>query len=203
MLALGTRGEDHDVPVGNPVYVPLVYVHGVGEIQVAELAGDLDVADHGPPRDPHQTPVLFGRLDDLAYAVDVRGEGGDDDAPRGRLEDLVEGLPDDPFGRHVAGPLGVGGVAEVGENALLSQRSVTGQVHRRAFDGGQVDLVVPGEDDYPRVGAKRHGDRVRYGVVDVYELEAEAAERGRTPGLHLPEIGPPDAELGELGAHEL
>ena len=40
---------------------------------------------------------------------------------------------DDPLGGHVAGPLGVGRVAEVGEHALLAQLGQSPEVHRLAL----------------------------------------------------------------------
>ena len=65
--------------------------------------------------------VQVGDLDGLLHAVDVRGEAGDDDAPLGLGEDLVEGLADDALGGGGARRLGVGGVGEQGEHALLPE----------------------------------------------------------------------------------
>jgi hypothetical protein len=145
--------------------------------------------------------VPLGRLDDLAHAVYVRGEGGDDDPAISSLEDPVEGLGHHALARHVALPLGVGRVAEVGEHALVSQRCVAREVHRLSLDGGEVYLVIAREDDQTGVGAERQGDRIGDGVVDVYQLDDEAADVYGVARLGLPEVGVFDAELGQLGTH--
>src|SRR5215207_1984450 len=86
------------------------------------ITRDLDVADHRATRDADEALVLLCGLHHLLNAVDVRGEGGDDDPTLRLFEDLVEGVADDALGGYVAGPLAVGRVAEIGEHALFPQR---------------------------------------------------------------------------------
>src|SRR5215210_738972 len=70
------------------------------------------------------------------------------------------------------------------------------------LDGGQVYLVVPGEDDEAGVGADGDGDGVRDGVVDLDELKPEAGELDLLAGLQLAEVRVLDAELLQLAPHE-
>src|SRR4028118_1234783 len=164
-LALGAGHEDGDVRVRDPTHVPRLDHHLPREVQVAELAGYTDVADHRASGDADKPVVLFGGLDDLADAVDVGGEGGHDDPARRPLENLLEGLLHHPLGRHVARPLGVGRVAEVREHALVAELGEAPEGHRLALDRREIRLVVAGEDDHPRRGAYGDGHRVRDGVV--------------------------------------
>jgi hypothetical protein len=113
-LALRARGEDGYVPIRDPAYLALVHQHRVGQVEVAQVACDLDVPDHRAARHADQPVVHLGGLDDLLDPVDVRGEGGDYYPAFGLLEDLVEGVADHALGGHVAGPLAVRRVAEVG-----------------------------------------------------------------------------------------
>src|SRR5215210_2058575 len=201
-LALRARRKYDDIRVGDPVDVPLVDHHLLGQVEVAELACDLDVADHGAARDPHEPVVFLGRLDNLTDPVDVRGEGGHDDTALGRLEDLVQRIPHDPLRWHVAGPLRVGRVAEVSEHAVLAELGEPAEVHGRALYRGQVDLVVAGEDDQPRAGADGYCDGAGNGVVYLYKLEAEAAEVLPVAGFDLAQVPLLDPELLQFAAHE-
>src|ERR687886_760143 len=117
-LALGAGGEDGDVAVGDPVYIPLVHEHRLGQIEVAQVARDVDVADHGAAREANEPVVVLRRLDYLGDPVYMRGEGCDYDPAFRPLEDLVEGFPYQAFGGHVSGPFAVGGIPEVCEHAL-------------------------------------------------------------------------------------
>ena len=71
--------------------------------------------------DGEPAAVQVGDLDGLLHAVDVRGEAGDDHASLGLGEDLVERLADEALGGRGAGRLGVGGVGEQRQHALLPE----------------------------------------------------------------------------------
>ena len=122
-LALAAGGEDEDLL--GPVVVDLGELdhRPVRHLEDAEVAGDVDVLDHRAAGDGELAAVQVGDLDGLLHAVDVRGEAGDDDAALGLGEDLVERLADDGLGRRGALVLGVGGVAEQRQHALLAQRA--------------------------------------------------------------------------------
>ncbi len=201
-LTLRAGHDDGEVRVRDLADVLLIDEHRGWEVQVAELPRYVDVAHHGAARHGDEPIVPLGRLDDLAHAVDVAREGGDDDAPLRLLEDALEGRLDGLLARDVAGPLGVGRVAEESEDALVPQSRQAREIHRLALDGRQVDLVVAAEYYEPRVGAKRDRDRVRDGVVDVDKLQAEAAEPLLVACLNLPEVAPFYPELLELAPDE-
>src|SRR5215217_6273461 len=201
-FALGACRQDDDVRVGDLVHVALVDEHLLGQVQVAQFARDLDVPDHGSTRNPDETVVFLGSFHDLADAVDVRSERGNDDSALRPLEYLVEGVADDPLGGHVAGPLGVGRVAEVREHTFLAQLGEAAEVHRRALYRRQVDLVVAGEQDQTGVSTDSYGDGAGYRVVDLYKFQAEATEVLLIARLDLAQVALLDSELLQLAAHE-
>ena len=115
--------------------------------------------------------AVHHRLD----AVHVAGEHGDDDPTVRPLEQLVEGGCHFLFRHGVARALGVGGIAQQGQHALLPQLGQAAQVDGRAVHGGVVHLEIAGVDDGAHRGFDRQGACPRDGVVHVDELHGEAA----------------------------
>ncbi len=141
-------------------------------------------------------------LDHLGNPMDMRGEGCHDDPSFSLRENLLERVAYYPLGGDVTGSFAVGRITEIGENSFLTERGETPEVHRGAFYGREVYLVVAGEDDQTRVRADGYSDGSRNGVVDLDELKAEASELGLATGLYLVEFGVLYAELLELALHE-
>ena len=57
-----------------------VHQHALGDLHIAQLRGDLHDVLHAAAGDGHLPPAGGGSVHDLLDAVDVGGEGGDDDA---------------------------------------------------------------------------------------------------------------------------
>ena len=92
-----------------------------GHVQVAELGGDGHVADHGAAHEGDVAAVVGGGVEHLLDAVDVRGEGGHDDALAGLAEEPVQGGADFLLRGGEAGDVGVGGVGHEQVHAFLAQ----------------------------------------------------------------------------------
>src|SRR5256885_1311970 len=92
-LTLAPAGED-DEPLVRLLVDVLDLDHDVARhLDIAELLGDREVVDHGAADDGDLALVAGRRVERLLDAVDVGGEGRDDD-PAGTLaEQLLEGLP--------------------------------------------------------------------------------------------------------------
>src|SRR5215212_1367920 len=191
-----------DVRVGDLVDIPLLDEHRGREIQVAELTRDLDVAYHGASGHAHEPVVPLRRLDHLADAMDVGGEGRDDDPAPRLVEDVLEGRLYGLLGGHVARSLGVGRVAKVGEYPLLAKLGQPTQVYRLALDGRQVDLKVARKQDQAGVGTDCYGHGVGDRVVDVDKLEAIATQVLPVASLYLAQVALLDPELLQLAAYE-
>ena len=115
--------------------------------------------------------AVHHRLD----AVHVAGEHGDDHPAVRLLEQLVEGGCHLLFGHGVARALGVGGIAQQRQHALLPQLGQPAQVDGRAVHGGVVHLEVAGVNDGAHRGFDRQGAGPRDGVVHVDEFHGKAA----------------------------
>ena len=127
-------------------------------------------------RDGELAPVQVGDLDGLLHAMDVRGEAGEDHASLGLGEDLVEGLADDALGGGGARLLGVRGVGEQGEHALLAELSEGVHVGDAAVDRRVVELVVAGEDDRAAGCVDHDRQGVGHAVADGDERDVERAQ---------------------------
>ena len=174
------------------------------------LRGDAHVAHHGAPHQGHAPPVIGGGVEHLLDAVDVAGEGGDDDLLVGLGEDAVEHGPDLVLVADHAGDLGVGGVDAEQVDALVGEAGEGAQVRDAPVDGQGVHLEVAGGQDAAGRGAHEDGHGVGDGVVDGHELQVEGAvghalvlvdDVEHRADAVLLELGVDEGE-GEVGAHQ-
>ena len=80
------------------------------------------------------------------------------------------------LGLGVAGALGVGGIRQQGQHALLAQLGKAAQVDHGALGRGHVNFKVAGVDNGPRRAVDGQGHGVGDGVVHVDELHVHAAQ---------------------------
>src|SRR3954447_21481924 len=153
--------------------------------QVAEVTGDAHVADHRATDERDLALVRLGRVEHLLDTVHVRREAGDDDAPLGLTEDVVEHRPDLALGRDEAGNLGVGGVAHQQVDALRAEPRPSAEVGDASVERQLVHLEVARVQHDAGGGADRDAERVGDGVVDGEEL---AAERPQLLGATLADL---------------
>ena len=170
-------------------------------MQEAELGGDPHVADHGAADEGDLAPGLLSRVEDLLDPVDVAAEAGDDDAPFGMPEDLVDGRRDLELRGGEAGHVGVRRVGEEQVDTLLPQPGEGTQIGDPTIERQLVHLEVTGVEQGPGLGAHEHRERVRNGVVHRHELEVEGADPLALP-LRDGQGERPDAVLLELGLDE-
>ena len=148
--------------------------------------------------------MLDAAVHDLLETVDIGGEGRDDDPAVLRLlEQGFKGIAHHPFALGGAGTLGISGVCQQCQNALLSQLTEPGQVDDRASHRGKVHLEVAGLDDQAGLGGDRQGTGVGDGVVHGDELHIEAAQLDMVAGVLFNELHPAQqAMLLELALDE-
>ena len=147
-----------------------------GQLDVAEVAGDVHVLPHRPAHHGDLASVRDRDLGSLLHAVDVRRERRDHDPPRTQRDQLAERLADEPLRAGHARPLRVRRVAEQEVDAAGAELRERTHVGLQTVDGRVVELPVPGVEDPPggRLDHDRHrvGNRVRH----AHELEPERAE---------------------------
>ena len=201
-LTLGTGADDGDLVVGVLVEVAQLDERVVGHLEVAQIAGDRHVAHHGTSDVADLAPVPHGGVDRLLDAVDVRGEGGDDELLGGLVEGLLDGRGEVALGTHESGHLGVRGVDHEDVDTLLTEPGKGPQVGDPPVDGQLVHLEVAGVEDRTGVGLDVDGQRVGDGVVDGDELDVELlADLGGAALTHHAQVVVADAVLLELGLH--
>ena len=159
-------------------------------MHIAQLLRHGRVVDHAAAAEGHLAAILHGEVDDLLDAVDVRRKGGDDDAlvlrPGKEIADAGGHLL---LGGGKAGLLGVGRVAQQGQNALLAVIGQGGKVGGAAGQRGIIDLEVAGLDDGARRAVDGEGHGVRDGVVHMDRLHRKAAQLDLLSGGDLHELG--------------
>jgi hypothetical protein len=173
-LALRTGRHQHHLVRRSSV--DLVDDDTVRHVQVAEIAGDLHVADHRAADVRDLATVLGGGVDDLLHAVDVRRERRDDDASAAVLEHRVDRRRDVALGRREAGHLGIRRVGEEQVDTLLAETGEGAQVGDAAVERQLIHLEVAGVQRDARRSLDRHGEGVGDRVVDRDELELERTE---------------------------
>jgi len=134
-------------------------------------------------------PAGGGSVNDLLDAVDVAGEGGDDDALLAAGELPLEGLAHHPLAHGVAGALHVGGVRQQRQHPLLAQSAEPGQIDDLPVNGGGVDLEVAGVDHHAHAGVDGEGHGVGNGVVHVDKFYLKFSGLHRLARLHRHQLG--------------
>ena len=144
-LALTARGDKRQLIRAVLADLGNVDQHASRHLHVAQLHGGGNDIDHAPPRDGDLAPVAGADVNDLLDAVDVGGEGGNDDALlRVHGEDHLQRLAHLLLGGGMPGALGVGGLAHQHQHAVPSQLAQPGDVHHVAVDRRQIQLEVAG-----------------------------------------------------------
>ena len=189
LLPLAAGGDDDGLVFRHGLDLVHIHQDPGGDLHIAQLRADSHDVLHAPPGDAHLPAVLGGGVDDLLDAVDVAGEGGDDDALVAVLEQLVELVPHAALALGVPFLLHIGGVGQQGQHALVAQGPQPGQVRHASRHRRHVDLEVAGVDQHADGRVDGEGHRVGDGVVDVDEFHLKAASPDGLPRLHHLELG--------------
>ena len=189
-LALTAGGDQHDLL--RRIFVDLLQIdeHALRRMQVAQLQGHLGVVGHAPAGHRHLAAVFHRQVDDLLHPVDIGCKGCNDDALFVRpAEQVGKAVGHLVLGGGKARPLGVGGVAQQGQHALLAVFRNGHQVGGPGRQRGVVDLEVAGLDDHARRAVDGQGHRVRNGVVHMDGLDGKAAQLELVAGMNLHQLG--------------
>ena len=189
LLAL-RAGRDDDLLVKRHG-LDLVDVHDrvFGKLHVAEVGRHLGDIFHAASGDGDLASAFCRSVDDLLDAVDVGGEGRDDDALPAALKQAAEGPAHRALRHRIARTLDIRRVGEQREDALLAKLAEAGEVNDLTVDRRGVDLEVAGVDGHAETGVDRKGHRVRDGVVDVDEFHAEFAGLDRHARFDRDDLG--------------
>ncbi len=135
-----------------------------------------EILRHAAAHDGHLAPEFFGNIQDLLDAVNRRAEAGDDDAPLGAVEDVLEPRPHGALGFRVPGAIGIGRVRQQQQHAALAVIGQRVQVEQLVIGGSRIDFEIAGVDHHP--DRRRDGQRQRAHdrVRDVNKLDLERTD---------------------------
>ncbi len=151
-------------------------IEAVGDLQVAEFAGESHVAHHRASDEGDLAAVPVGGVEDLLDPVNMAGEAGHDD-PLGRCpEHLIDRRGQFLLGGGESGDLRVRRVDEHQVDALLAEPGERPKIGDPFVERELVELEVTGMQDQARRGTDRHGQGVRDRVVHRHELTIERPE---------------------------
>jgi hypothetical protein len=175
-LALGAADEDHQLLGRVVAHLAGIDDEALGNVDVAEVLGNLSAFHHGAADDGDLAAVLAGQLEGDADAVDGGREAAEEELLFGARKDFVEAGNDGALAGRVAGALDVGGVLQQGEDAALAVFGEGVQVEGVAVDGREIDFEVAGVDDDADGGFDGQGDAIDQRVGDADGLDGEGAE---------------------------
>ena len=178
-LALRAGAQDRHLARGEVGEPPGLDERALGDVGVAEVAGDVEVPHHRAADHADLAPAPLGGVDHLLQPVDVRGERRHDHAARRVADDAAERGGDDLLALGHALALGVRRVGQQQREAVLAEPRELREIGALAVDRRVVDLEVARVQDRALVGVQRDGDGVGDRVRDADELGLERADLHR------------------------
>ena len=165
----------------------------------AEARGDVEVLAHRAPDERDAAVELHRGVDHLLDAVDVGGEGGDDDPPLAGRERLQQRRTDARLRRRDAGPVGVGRIPAEQQQAVAAQLGEPRDVRGATVDRGLVELVVAGNQH--RADLRREDDAT--GSRGSSARDGRARSRTAPPSPSPPPAAPSAATSPSLCSSSL
>ena len=197
-LALRTSAHDDDLVVRQVIDIEGIDNIGIVDVEVAQLARDAGVGEHGATGHNDLTAALAGGIADLLQAMNVARERRDEHATRGILDGVQQVGTNLGLGLGKAGNRGIGGVGKQQVDALLGKAADSGIVGRDAVDGRLIELKVAGVHNGALISTDEHAQSAGNGVRHREEVERDATQIDVAAALDLTELGCTNAELGEL-----
>ena len=189
-LALAPCRQQHQSAVGSGL-LQVSDHQALGHVQQAQFGGGLEAVLKAATDNPQPAAMAGGEADHGLDAMNVGGKGGNHDPARGLLEDRLKSGDQIALGSAVSVALGVGGVAEQEEHALVAKPAKLGQVGGVAVDRVLLDLEVTGVDHSADRGVDGQPDCVGDAVSDRDCLDPERADLEAVADPHLAQIGLP------------
>ena len=146
----------------------------LGNLDVAQILGDLRGIVHRAPDERHLAPVLPRHFHRQLDAMDGGRKTGDEQPPLGVREDFVKLPPHRALARRVALALDVGRVLEQRQHAGLAVLGEGVQIEQPVVGRRGIDFEIAGMNDH----AQRRVDRQRHAIHQaVRHLDGMDGER--------------------------
>ena len=185
-LALAARGQDDLLPRLEAAQLLEGDQESLRYLEVAHLRGDGDIGDHAASEQGDLPPAGLRQVQHLLYAVNMRGEGGDEDAARRLGEAALERFTDLGLRPGAPGAADIGRIRAEAEHPALAEGGEFRVVGLLGVHGTRVELEVAGMDDRAHRRLDGEPDAVGDGMGDADRDDDEAAR----PDLVARRVGP-------------
>ena len=201
-LALRAGAHDDDFLRRNTLQLICVNEVIVLDVEVAELAGDIGVLDHGATRNNDFSTIFDGSIADLLHAMNMRCTGGDDDASFCLANDLLKRFADFSLGRSKCRVQRIGGIAQHEVNADITETSECGEVRGNTINRRLIELEVTSVEDIACGALDEYAHCTRDGVVYGKELNRKTAHFDLLARYDLDKLGVFDLMLCKFALDE-
>jgi len=160
-----------------------------GNLDVAEIFGDLGRIVHGAADEGDFASVLVREFDREIDAVNRAREAGDKEAALGMRKDFVELAPDGTFAGRVSLALDVGGILKQREHAFLAVLGEGVQIEKLVVGWRGIDFEVASMNDDAQGAVNGERYAVDQAVRDPNRMDCERAQLDALIGAHFAQIG--------------
>ena len=160
-----------------------------GNLDIAQIFGDLGGTVHGTPDKCYFSAVLPGQFDGELEAMNRRRKAGDEQPAFGAGENLVKLAPHRPLARGVSLALDVGRVLEQSEHAFFAVFGKGVEIEQPVVGRGGIDLEIPGVNDDAERGLYRQSHAIDQAVRDLDGVDGEGPDLEALPGDNFMEAG--------------
>ena len=169
-FTLRTGAHQDNLVVRQGTHVAQVNQDAVWNLQVSQVGGNSHITNHGAAHKDYAATVGVCGIENLLHAVNVGGEGRNDNPSFTRCEDVGNDRANLALGGNEPGDLGVGGVNHEQVHSLLTQSGKRAQVGDPSVHGQLVHFEVTGVQNRSCWGGDGNGQGVWDGVVDGHKL---------------------------------
>ena len=147
----------------------------VGNLDVAEVFGNLGGVVHGAADESDLASVLVRQFDGQLDAVNGRREAGNEEPALGVGENFVKLAAHRALARRVALALDVGRILKQGQHALFAVLGEGVQVEKLVVGGRGIDFEIAGVNDHAERSVDGERNAIDQAVRDLNGMDGERA----------------------------
>src|SRR5579864_3092533 len=160
----------------------------VGNINVAEVGGDLGGIGHRATHEGDFAAVIISKLDGQLDAMNARGEARDEEPLVDTCKDFIKLAAHGALAGCIAGALDIRGVLKQGKHALFAILGEAVQVEETIVGGRGVNFEIAGVNDHPERRVNRERNAVHQAVGDGDGMNREGAKLETFSGADFVEL---------------
>ncbi len=161
----------------------------IGNLEVAQIFGDLRRVVHRAADESHFAPVLLSQFHRQADAVNGRRKAGNKQPPLGMREHFVKLPPHRALTGRVALAFNVGRILKQRQHALFSVFGEGVQIKKMVIGGRGIDLEVAGMNDHAQRRVNRERDAIHQTVRHPNGMNGECTDLKALASTNLAQVG--------------